>query len=115
MKHLILDIAATCHIPDVLEMPYRPDIRFAGEANEKTFSYRLGGTSCLAGDVIGDYSFDREIQIGDRLLFDDMVHYTMVKTTFFNGIRHPSIYLQNKNQSLDCLRTFSYRDYKSKL
>jgi len=114
-NHLILDISATCHMPDVLEMPYRPDIRGAAEAGEKKYTYRLGGTSCLAGDTIGEYSFDRELKAGDRLLFDDMSHYTMVKTTFFNGIKHPSIYLHNKEKENVLLRKFSYEDYRAKL
>ncbi|WDE97626.1 carboxynorspermidine decarboxylase [Lentisphaera profundi] len=114
-KHVILDLSATCHMPDVLEMPYRPDIRGAAEDGVKAFTYRLGGMSCLAGDNFGIYSFDAELQVGDRLLFDDMSHYTMVKTSFFNGVGHPSIYLRNKDNENVLLREFSYSDYKNKL
>ena len=101
-------------MPDVLEMPYRPDIRGSAEAELKEFTYRLGGLSCLAGDVIGDYSFDRELMPGDRLIFDDMSHYTMVKTSYFNGIQHPSIAHFN-DQGLAVVRRFSYSDYRMKL
>ena len=87
----ILDTSATAHMPDVLEMPYRPRVVGADDPGKKAHTYRLGGLSCLAGDVIGDYSFDRPLQIGDRLVFEDMIHYTMVKTTTFNGVRLPSI------------------------
>ena len=113
-KHAILDISATCHMPDVLEMPYRPELRGSAEAKLKEFTYRLGGLSCLAGDVIGDYSFDRELKPGDRLIFDDMSHYTMVKTSYFNGIQHPSIAHFN-DEGLAVVRRFSYSDYKTKL
>ncbi|EDM26668.1 hypothetical protein LNTAR_18515 [Lentisphaera araneosa HTCC2155] len=115
IHHAIVDISATCHMPDVLEMPYRPDIRGAGEEGQKKFSYRLGGTSCLAGDSIGIYSFEEELKRGDRLLFDDMSHYTMVKTSFFNGVRHPSIYLKDKSRRDVLLKKFTYEDYRSKL
>lgn len=112
----ILDISATCHMPDVLEMPYRPEIREASEPGDKKFTYRLGGLSCLAGDVVGDYSFDTPLKPGDRLIFDDMTHYTMVKTTFFNGIKHPSIVLYDPDiDGVKVVRKFGYEDYKSKL
>ncbi|MDD7986080.1 carboxynorspermidine decarboxylase [Lentisphaera marina] len=114
-NHAILDISATCHMPDVLEMPYRPDIRDADEAGIKAFTYLLGGTSCLAGDCIGKYSFDERLEVGQRLLLDDMSHYTMVKTHFFNGVRHPAIYLRDKQRDNVLLRDFSYLDYKNKL
>ena len=115
-KIAILDISATCHMPDVLEMPYRPDIRGAAEAGVKKHSYKLGGLSCLAGDVIGDYSFDEELKPGDRLIFDDMTHYTMVKTTFFNGIKHPSIVTYDPgSDEFVVVRSFTYEDYKNKL
>lgn len=115
ITHAILDVSATCHMPDVLEMPYRPDIRAAGEEGEKAYTYRMGGTSCLAGDCIGTYSFDQPLQVGQRLLLDDMSHYTMVKSNFFNGVKHPSIYLRNKHNEDVLLRSFSYSDYKNKL
>ncbi|MBM4153128.1 MAG: carboxynorspermidine decarboxylase, partial [Kiritimatiellaceae bacterium] len=110
----ILDCSCTCHMPDVLEMPYRPNILGAGNPNEKPYTYRLAGLSCLAGDVIGDYSFDQPLQPGDRLIFEDMAHYTMVKTTMFNGIKHPSIALQ-RGENVEIIREFHYEDYKNRL
>ncbi len=114
-KIAILDISATAHMPDVLEMPYRPDIRGAGQAGEKAFTYRFGGNSCLAGDVIDRYSFDHQLQIGERIIFEDMIHYTMVKTTFFNGVEHPSIGILRKDGSFELVRKFEYADFKDKL
>jgi len=116
MNIAILDTSATAHMPDVLEMPYRPQITGAALPGEKAHTYRLGGLTCLAGDVIGDYSFDEELRVGDKLLFHDMAHYTMVKTTCFNGVRHPSIatYDPDKNH-LEVVRRFGYEDYKSRL
>ncbi len=111
----ILDISATAHMPDVLEMPYRPTITGAGLANEKSFTYKLGGNSCLAGDVIDEYSFDKPLACGDRLVFEDMLHYTMVKTTFFNGVDHPAIAILRKNDSVDIVRQFTYNDFKNRL
>jgi carboxynorspermidine decarboxylase len=110
----ILDCSCTCHMPDVLEMPYRPNITGAGEAGEKAYTYRLAGISCLAGDVIGDYSFDQPLKPGDRLVFEDMAHYTMVKTTMFNGIHHPSIAIQ-RGDEIETVREFHYEDYKNRL
>ena len=112
---VILDISATAHMPDVLEMPYRPVITDAGEANEKSHTYRLGGTSCLAGDVIGDYSFDTPLEVGSRLVFEDMMHYTMVKTTMFNGVRHPDIGIWRSGGSFELIRHFSYEDFRNRL
>ena len=97
----MLDISATAHMPDVLEMPYRPQIRGATEPGKAPHSYRLGGLSCLAGDVIGEYAFDRPLKVGDRLVFEDMAHYTMVKTTTFNGVRLPSICLLYTSDAAD--------------
>jgi carboxynorspermidine decarboxylase len=114
-KIAILDISATSHMPDVLEMPYRPDVRGAGKAGEKTYTYRLGGNSCLAGDAIDLYSFDHELQIGERIIFEDMMHYTMVKTTFFNGVEHPSIGIIRKDGRFELVRKFEYYDFKNKL
>ena len=111
----ILDISATDHMPDVLEMPYRPAVRGAGDVEEKNYVYRLGGLSCLAGDVIGDYAFDRKLQTGDKIIFEDMMHYTMVKTTMFNGLNHPAIAIQREDGSTDVIRRFSYRDYEARL
>jgi carboxynorspermidine decarboxylase len=114
-KIAILDISATSHMPDVLEMPYRPDVRGAGKAGEKPYTYRLGGNSCLAGDAIDLYSFDHELQIGERIIFEDMMHYTMVKTTFFNGVEHPSIGIIRKDGRFELVRKFEYQDFKNKL
>jgi carboxynorspermidine decarboxylase len=112
----ILDTSATAHMPDVLEMPYRPHIIGGGEPNEKAHTYRLGGMTCLAGDVIGDYSFDAPLEIGDRLVFTDMAHYTMVKTTTFNGIRLPSICrIDEASREVRTVRTFGYVDYMQRL
>ncbi|GAB6090172.1 carboxynorspermidine decarboxylase [Spirochaeta dissipatitropha] len=116
MPLAILDISATAHMPDVLEMPYRPEIWGAGAPGEKEHVYRLGGMSCLAGDVIGDYSFDRPLEIGDRLVFEDMSHYTMVKTTMFNGVHHPSIVCYSPvDNSVEVIRNFSYEDFRDRL
>ncbi len=110
----ILDCSCTCHMPDVLEMPYRPNISGAEASGEKKYTYRLAGMSCLAGDVIGDYSFDQPLQPGDRLIFEDMAHYTMVKTSMFNGIQHPSIAIQ-RGDKVEIVREFHYEDYKNRL
>ncbi len=114
LKLAILDISATCHMPDVLEMPYRPTIHGAGDADATPHTYRLGGPTCLAGDVLGDWSFPRPLVVGDRVVFADMSHYTMVKTTMFNGVRHPSIALWD-GERLDVVRRFGYRDYRDRL
>ena len=112
----ILDTSATAHMPDVLEMPYRPVIIDAGEPGAKPHTYRLGGMTCLAGDVIGDYSFDRPLAIGDKLVFLDMAHYTMVKTTTFNGVRLPSIATHDPaTRQITVHRRFGYRDYRDRL
>jgi carboxynorspermidine decarboxylase len=112
----ILDTSATCHMPDVLEMPYRPVIRGAGDPGEKHHTYRLGGMTCLAGDVIGDWSFDAPLRPGDRLVFEDMAHYTMVKTTMFNGVRHPSLCtFDPASDDLRVVRAFRYADYRDRL
>jgi carboxynorspermidine decarboxylase len=116
MAIAILDTSATCHMPDTLEMPYRANIFGAGVAGEKPYDYRLGGQTCLAGDVMGDYSFDQPLQIGQRLIFDDMAHYTMVKTTTFNGIGLPSIALWNSETGqVQLIKEFGYEDFKSRL
>jgi len=114
-KILILDISATAHMPDVLEMPYRPKITDAGMPNEKPFTYKIGGNSCLAGDVIEEYSFDNEVKPGDRLIFEDMLHYTMVKTTFFNGVEHPGIGILRKDGTFDLVKEFTYEEFKARL
>ena len=113
----ILDTSATAHMPDVLEMPYRPTVLEAGAPGagapgERAHTYRLGGQTCLAGDVIGDYSFDRPLQVGDRIIFDDMAHYTEVKTTMFNGVRHPALAVYDSaDGSLKVVRRFGYEDF----
>ena len=114
MALAILDTSATAHMPDVLEMPYRPTIHGAGEAGEFSHTYRLGGMTCLAGDVIGDWSFKAPLKEGDRLVFADMAHYTMVKTTMFNGVKHPSLALWDGEQ-LRVVRKFGYADFKARL
>ncbi|MFT7558552.1 MAG: carboxynorspermidine decarboxylase [Flavobacteriales bacterium] len=112
----ILDTSATCHMPDTIEMPYRAEIFGAAAEDVKTHNYRLGGQTCLAGDVIGDYSFDKALDIGQRLIFDDMAHYTMVKTTTFNGINLPAIAIWNsKTDALNVVRQFGYDDFKQRL
>lgn len=116
MSQAILDTSATCHMPDVLEMPYRPAILGAAESGVKAHSYRLGGMTCLAGDVVGDYSFDEQLQVGQRLIFDDMSHYTMVKTTTFNGINLPSMAIWNSStDALTVVKQFGYDDFKQRL
>lgn len=116
LPQAILDTSATCHMPDTLEMPYRPDITSSGGANEKAHTYRLGGLTCLAGDVINDYSFDRPLEVGQRLIFEDMGHYTMVKTSTFNGTHLPAIAIWNsKTNALNLVREFGYDDFKMRL
>lgn len=112
----ILDTSATAHMPDVLEMPYRPEVRGASEAGALEYTYTLGGLSCLAGDVVGKYAFDRPLEVGDKLIFEDMAHYTMVKTTTFNGVRLPSIALYDpRDDSFRVQREFGYEDYRARL
>ena len=112
---LILDASAACHMPDVLEMPYRPPLHGAGEPGERTYPYRLAGPTCLAGDVIGDYSFDRPLAPGDRLTFCDMAIYSMVKNNTFNGMPLPGIALQRKDGSCELIKSFGYEDFKGRL
>ncbi len=111
----ILDASAACHMPDVIEMPYRPPLQRSGKAGEKAYTYRLGGPTCLAGDIIGDYSFDTPLKEGDELVFEDMALYTMVKTNTFNGMPLPAIYLKKTDGSTEKIRSFSYKDFKSRL
>lgn len=136
-KLAILSISATAHMPDVLEMPYRPDVFLVEKGAAQTSGaqpavtlegesylpssesgehlYRLGGPTCLAGDVIGDFAFPRPLEVGDVLVFDDMAHYTMVKTTIFNGVKHPAIVLQHEDGTLETIREFSYQDFRDRL
>lgn len=138
-KLAILSISATAHMPDVMEMPYRPDVylvdsvssndakpaviidgenyHLAGDSSNHPAShtYRLGGPTCLAGDVVGDFSFPRPLVVGDVLVFDDMAHYTMVKTTTFNGVKHPAIALQHEDGKIEVIREFAYADFRDRL
>jgi len=102
-------------MPDTIIMPYRVKVRGASEAGVKRYTYRLGGNSCLAGDVMGDYSFDKPLQIGDRVIFEDQMHYTMVKATTFNGIPLPSLYILKRDNSLEVVREFEYEDFRDRL
>lgn len=115
MKIAILDTSATAHMPDTLEMPYRPDVVGAAEPGALPHTYRLGGLSCLAGDVIGDYSFPRPLEVGDKLVFLDMSHYTMVKTTNFNGVRLPDIAVREPGGRVRVLKRFGYDSYRDRL
>ena len=136
-RHAILDVSASAHMPDVLEMPYRPDVYAvrpagqaggtpalqlegesyapAGESGERPYTYRLGAPTCLAGDVIGDFSFDAPLQVGDELVFDDMTHYTIVKTTHFNGVPHPAVQLLQENGQLYTVCALDYADFERRL
>lgn len=115
IKTAILDVSFTAHMPDCLEMPYKPLILGSVEPEEGKPVYRLGGNSCLSGDVMGEWSFDHELKPGDRVIFLDMIHYTMVKTTTFNGVRHPSIGLWTLDGKFRLIREFGYHDYRDRL
>lgn len=116
LPQAILDTSATCHMPDTLEMPYRADITGAGKSNEQAYTYRIGGLTCLAGDVIGDYSFEQPLEIGQRLIFEDMSHYTMVKTTTFNGTKLPAIAIWNsETDDLQIIKQFNYENFRNRL
>ena len=111
-----VDVSFTCHMPDCLEMPYKPVIRGAHQEPVQGLpTYRIGGCSCLSGDFIGDWSFDKPLQVGDELIFEDMLHYTTVKTTMFNGVRHPDIVLLRTDGKKEMLRSFDYEDYKNRM
>ena len=111
----ILDTSAEAHMPDTIIMPYRPDVRGADKAGERAFTYRLAGNSCLAGDVMGDYSFDTPLTIGDTIIFEDQIHYTMVKATTFNGVPLPSIAILRQDGSIEVVREFGYKDFRDRL
>jgi carboxynorspermidine decarboxylase len=115
IKTAIMDASFTCHMPDCLEMPYKPGIRNATSPVPGNPVYRIGGCSCLSGDFIGDWSFNKPLTVGDHLIFEDMIHYTVVKTTMFNGISHPSIALWTTSDKLEMLRNYSYEDYKTRM
>lgn len=111
----ILDASAACHMSDVLEMPYRPPLLGSSQPGEKAFTYRLAGPTCLAGDCIGDYSFAPPLQPGDRLVFEDMAIYSMVKNNTFNGMPLPAIALRRKSGECDMVREFGYKDFRERL
>lgn len=111
----ILDTSAACHMPDVIEMPYRPPLYGSGESGEKAYTYRLGGPTCLAGDIIGDYSFDNQLKAGDRLIFGDMAIYSMVKNNTFNGMPLPDIIALGEDGSIRQVKHFGYEDFKCRL
>ena len=115
MDIAILDSSAEAHMPDTIIMPYRAEVRSAGKAGEKAYTYRLAGNTCLAGDIMGDYSFDAPLQIGDKIIFEDQMHYTMVKATTFNGIKLPSIAIERENGDIEVVREFGYEDFKGRL
>lgn len=115
IKTAIMDASFTCHMPDCLEMPYKPRIRGASDPIPGKPTYRIGGNSCLSGDYMGEWSFDRPLEIGDKLIFEDMIHYTIVKTTMFNGIPHPSLALWSQEDALVMYRRFGYEDYKNRM
>ena len=119
IKTAILDVSFTCHMPDCLEMPYFPDVRGAVHINSKSvnrkYEYRLGGNSCLSGDFMSSWRFDHELQIGEEIIFEDMIHYTTVKTNTFNGISHPAIGMLHADGKLEILRQFGYEDYRDRM
>lgn len=115
IRTAIVDCSFTCHMPDCLEMPYKPTITGATDPVEGKPTYRIGGNSCLSGDFIGDWSFDRELAIGDPIVFEDMIHYTIVKTNMFNGIPHPAIGIKHLDGSFELYREFDYSDYKNRM
>lgn len=115
IKTAMLDVSFACHMPDCLEMPYKPAIVGATDEIAGKPIYRMGGNSCLSGDFFGNWSFDNELEIGDRIVFEDMIHYTMVKTTMFNGVSHPSIGIWTKDNEFKLIREFGYEDYKNRM
>jgi len=115
MNVVILDTSAEAHMPDTLAMPYRADVRGSAKAGEKKYTYRLGGNTCLAGDIMGDYSFDEPLKIGDKIIFEDQIHYTFVKNTTFNGIKLPSLVIKRSDGKIELIKEFGYEDYKNRL
>lgn len=113
IRTAILNVSFACHMPDCLEMPYKPDI--IGAVENGKYSYRMGGDSCLSGDFYGDWTFDKPLQVGDKIIFKDMIHYTTVKTTMFNGVSHPSLVLWTQNDEMKLLRKFGYEDYRDRM
>ena len=104
-----------CHMPDTLEMPYKPAILGAREPQKGDTAWRMGGNCCLAGDYMDSYAFEAELSVGDRIVFEDMIHYTMVKTTMFNGVKHPSIAIRRSDGHIDIIREFGYEDFKGRM
>ena len=115
IKTAMLDVSFACHMPDCLEMPYKPAIVGATDAVPGKPTYRMGGNSCLSGDFYGDWSFDKELKIGDRIVFEDMIHYTMVKTTMFNGVSHPAMGIWSTENEFKLIREFGYEDYRNRM
>ena len=115
IKTAMLDVSFSCHMPDCLEMPYKPAIRGASDVISGKPAYRMGGNSCLSGDFYGSWSFENELKVGDQVIFEDMIHYTMVKTTMFNGVTHPSIGILTKENKFKLIRRFGYEDYKNRI
>jgi len=115
MSVAILDTSAEAHMPDTLAMPYRAQVRGSEVANKKKYTYRLGGNTCLAGDIMGDYSFDEPLEVGDKIIFEDQIHYTFVKSTTFNGIKLPSLVIKRQNGEYELIKEFAYEDYKQRL
>ena len=115
VRTAMLDVSFACHMPDCLEMPYKPAIIGAHEPAEGEPRWRMGGTSCLAGDFYGDWAFDHELRVGERIVFEDMIHYTMVKTTMFNGVQHPSIVIVHRDGRVETVREFGYEDFKTRM
>ncbi len=115
VRTAMLDVSFACHMPDCLEMPYKPSIIGAHDSAEGEQAWRMGGNSCLAGDYYGDWSFDEEPKIGDKIIFEDMIHYTMVKTTMFNGVSHPSIAIAHTDGKVEVVKRFGYEDYKNRM
>lgn len=111
----MLDVSFACHMPDCLEMPYKPAIIGAHDPAEGEKQWRMGGTSCLAGDYYGDWAFDHELRVGERIVFEDMIHYTMVKTTMFNGVHHPAIVIVRRDGTTEVVREFGYEDFKNRM
>ena len=115
VRTAMLDVSFACHMPDCLEMPYKPTIVGAHEPAPGEKRWRMGGASCLAGDYCGDWAFDRELQVGERIVFEDMIHYTMVKTTMFNGVHHPAIVIVRRDGRTDLVRSFGYEDFRNRM
>ncbi len=115
VKTAMLNVSFACHMPDCLEMPYKPSIIGARDPQEGEKGWRLGGNSCLAGDFMGEWCFENELKVGDKIIFEDMIHYTMVKTTMFNGVSHPAIAIRHSSQEIEVVREFGYEDYKCRM